>query len=216
MNGVAVTSTVTAVFNEAVVSSTVTGSTFTLTQGGSSVAAMVTLSLDGLTATLTPTAPLAYNTTYIATLTTGITSTLGASLAANDVWTFTTATAPVPQVTVVSPLTGAPMRQLPPPLRQRSISDGFIDHHCLDLHPDWAGKHALCRAPSITTPVLRSRHLLLRRISPITLRTLRQSQPAVKSSGEVALAAPYTWSFTTRRRRSQLSRPPYRQTALPV
>ena len=197
MNGVAVTSTVTAVFNEAVVSSTVTGSTFTLTQGGSSVAAMVTLSLDGLTATLTPTAPLAYNTTYIATLTTGITSTLGASLAANDVWTFTTATAPVPQVTNVSPLTASTNAAITAAVtatfnQQMDSSTITASTFTLTGPGNTLVQAAVnYNAGTLTATLTPSANLSYNTAYIATIST------AVKSSGEVALAAPYTWSFTT-------------------
>ena len=106
--GVAITSAVTATFSEALNASTLTGSTFTLTpQGGTAIAATVAYSSSGNVATLTPNAPLAYNTTYTATITTGVTSSLGAALAANYTWSFTTATAPPPTVTAVTPTNGS-------------------------------------------------------------------------------------------------------------
>ena len=56
----------TATFNEAVQSRTIT---FTLTpSGGSPIAATVTYSSSNYTATLTPSAALAYNTNYTATV----------------------------------------------------------------------------------------------------------------------------------------------------
>jgi hypothetical protein len=61
-----VSSTATATFNEAVQASTIN---FTLTpQGGGPVAATVTYNSSNYTATLTPSAALAYSTTYTATV----------------------------------------------------------------------------------------------------------------------------------------------------
>jgi hypothetical protein len=108
--GVAVNADVTATFSEAVKS--VSGTTFTLKAGGTSVAGTVTLS--GTTATFNPSAPLANATTYTATITTGVTDLANNALAANYVWTFTTGaaadTAP-PTVSSTSPAdnqTGVP------------------------------------------------------------------------------------------------------------
>ncbi len=93
--------TVTATFSEAMNQSTITMSTFTLTgPGGTAVGGVVTYSGD--TAVFTPSASLAYDTQYTATLTTGVQAANGAALAANYSWTFTTALAPAPAPTVVS------------------------------------------------------------------------------------------------------------------
>jgi O-glycosyl hydrolase len=103
-NGVLITAAITATFNEAMNSSTITGSTFTLTpQGGSAVPSSVTYDSTSMTATLTPTSPLNYNTTYTATITTGVAASNGSALASNYTWTFTTTTPPPLSVTGVSP-----------------------------------------------------------------------------------------------------------------
>ena len=89
--GVTITTDVTATFSEAMNSSTINGTTFTLTpQGGSAIAATVAYSSTDNVATLTPNNTLAYNTQYTATITTGVQSSLGAALASNYVWKFAT------------------------------------------------------------------------------------------------------------------------------
>jgi len=94
-----------ATFSEAMTSSTISATTFTLkVTGGAAVTGTVTYS--GVVATFTPSAPLAYSTSYTATLTTGVTSLAGTPLPANYVWTFTTIT-PAPTVTAVVPVNGA-------------------------------------------------------------------------------------------------------------
>jgi len=94
--GVPVGSAVTATFDEAIDPATVTTASFLLQAGVDNVAGAVALNGAGTIATFTPSAPLADNTTYTATLTTVITDISGNPLAADYVWTFTTAAAVVP------------------------------------------------------------------------------------------------------------------------
>jgi len=89
-SGVAANQSVSATFSQVMNPSTITGNspaTFTLTSGGTAVAGTVASSSAG--ATFTPTLLLAANTTYTATLTTGVQSAAGIGLA-NTAWTFTT------------------------------------------------------------------------------------------------------------------------------
>src|SRR6202167_4356684 len=102
--GVPFTPVITATFNETMNPATITAGTFTLTgPGGVAVAGTVVGS--GLTATFTPTLPLAPSTTYTAIITTGAQSNLNFALAANYMWSFTTGFVPV--VTAVIPVNGA-------------------------------------------------------------------------------------------------------------
>jgi hypothetical protein len=100
--GVAVNKKVAATFSEAMDPSTVTAATFTLTAPNAApVSGAVTYV--GTTATFTPAASLAANTTYTATVTTGVTDLAGNALASNAAWTFTTgATADTVAPTVTS------------------------------------------------------------------------------------------------------------------
>ena len=83
---------------------TINGTTFTLT--GPGVTPVVgTVTYAGTTATFTPTTILATSTLYTATITTGAKDPTGAALAANFVWTFTTAAPPTVLSTV--PAAGA-------------------------------------------------------------------------------------------------------------
>jgi hypothetical protein len=88
---------VTATFSEAMNASTINATTFTLT--GPGAAGTVTYDAPDITATLTPSAALALNTTYTATITTGAQDIFGNPLASDFTWTFTTALA-VCQATV--------------------------------------------------------------------------------------------------------------------
>jgi hypothetical protein len=105
----------TATFNEAMLCSTLASpaTTFTVTgPGTTTVAGTVTCS--GSVATFAPTAHLAYNTLYTATISTGAQGLAGTPLAANYTWTFTTITPP-PTVTATVPVntaTGVPINQV--------------------------------------------------------------------------------------------------------
>jgi hypothetical protein len=88
--GVAVTTTVTATFSEAMAASTITTSSFTLKAGTTPVSGSVSYNSGTHTATFTPSANLAGGTTYTATLSTAITDAVGNPLAADYLWSFTT------------------------------------------------------------------------------------------------------------------------------
>jgi hypothetical protein len=94
-----------ATFSEAMSAATISGATFTVTgPGGTGVTGTVTYS--GVIATFTPAAPLASNTLYTATISTGATSVAGIPLPASYVWTFTTIIPP-PAVISTIPLNAA-------------------------------------------------------------------------------------------------------------
>ena len=88
VTGVSRNKTLAFTFSEAMDPLTINLSTFTLKQGATLVPGTVAYS--GTTATFTPTATLAANTVYTATITTGAKSLTGNSLAVNTVWSFTT------------------------------------------------------------------------------------------------------------------------------
>jgi hypothetical protein len=114
---VATNAVISATFNEAMLASSINGTTTFTVQapGGTDVPGSAVLSGSGLVATFTPTSgALTNNTTYTATITTAAVSTAGAPLVANYVWTFTTIT-PAPFVMSTVPLpgaTGVPITQM--------------------------------------------------------------------------------------------------------
>lgn len=92
--GVALNTTVSATFNEAMTSSSISTTTFTLTASNNAqVSGTVSYTAGTLTATFTPTASLSANTTYTASLSTAVLSSGGTALAAAHTWSFTTASA---------------------------------------------------------------------------------------------------------------------------
>ncbi len=103
--GVPIGNKLTATFSEAMDPSTITTSTFTLTQGTTSVPGLVTYA--GATATFAPQNILTSGAAYTATVTTGARDLAGNALAGNYVWNFTTGssadlTAPTVSSTVPS------------------------------------------------------------------------------------------------------------------
>ncbi|HEY0666050.1 MAG TPA: Ig-like domain-containing protein [Gallionella sp.] len=95
--GVATNISVTATFSEAVNPATVNASTFTV--GGITG----TVTYNGTTATFTPSTPLANNTPYTATITTGVQDLAGNAMSSGYSWTFTTSAAP--DMTKIGPFT---------------------------------------------------------------------------------------------------------------
>jgi hypothetical protein len=93
--GVAVTVATAATFSEAMDASTLTASTFTLARQGTTTAVAATVTYDATAkrATLNPSANLEDGATYTARVTTAAKDAAGNALAADKVWSFTTATA---------------------------------------------------------------------------------------------------------------------------
>src|SRR6185436_9913314 len=96
--GVAINQSLSATFSEAMDPATISTTTFTLNQGATPVTGTVTYV--GTTATFAPASALAINTTYTATITTGVKDLAGNALANNFVWSFTTVGATVGQTPV--------------------------------------------------------------------------------------------------------------------
>jgi hypothetical protein len=88
--GVCLNAVITATFSEAMKPASIDTATFTV----AGVTGTVTLDGTDKIAAFTPTANLAVNTTYTATITTGAQDAAGNPLAANYVWSFTTAAQP--------------------------------------------------------------------------------------------------------------------------
>jgi len=103
--GVSVSGSITATFSEAMDPATITTATFTLKQGAVAVAG--TVSYGGNTATFNPSTSLSSLVVYTATVTTGAKDLAGNALAANKVWSFTTADIAAPTVSSTVPANGA-------------------------------------------------------------------------------------------------------------
>jgi O-glycosyl hydrolase len=195
---------ITATFSQAMSASTLTSSTFTLTGGGTTVAG--TVAYANSVATFTPTAALAYNTAYTATITTGVQSALGAPLAASVTWTFTTGAAPVPTVTTTIPASGATgvsattpiMASFSVPMNSSTITSstftvteaGGAPVTGTVTYSNGSGVCGLvCSIPTATFAP--SANLAYNTVYTAAITT------GAQSSAGVALAANYAWTFTT-------------------
>jgi uncharacterized protein (TIGR03437 family) len=106
--GVPIGNKLSATFSKAMDPSTITTSTFTLTQGTTPVSGAVTYA--GTTATFAPFSGLASGTSYTGAITSGAKDLAGNALASNYVWSFTTgssADTTPPTVTSTIPVNGA-------------------------------------------------------------------------------------------------------------
>lgn len=111
--GVVLNKVVKATFNMPMDASTLNTSTFTLKQGSTTING--TVSYSGNNAFFTPNANLAANTTYMATITTGVKNTVNIPIATNYVWSFTTGTIVAPRVILTDPLSnvsGVPLNKV--------------------------------------------------------------------------------------------------------
>ena len=198
---VLINTTVTATFSTAMNSATITASTFTVTgPGGAAVAGAVVY--NGVTATFTPAAVLAYNTTYTATITTGATNSGGIPLHGNYVWTFTTLAATaqvVPSVSSVTPTQGlanvtvnAPITAtFSIPMSSASVNGTTTFTVSAPGGVAVGGSASLSSNGLVATFTLTSGTLAESTTYTATITT------AATSTGGTPLAAAYVWTFTT-------------------
>lgn len=190
--GVAVDTTITATFREAMDPDTITTTTFTLTTGGTAVAGTVALSADGLTATFTPTGDFTADTLYTATITTGAKDLNGNALAGDKVWTFTTGTGAAPTVLSTVPADGATGV-----LTTAEITAIFST----EMNPLTINTTNFTLTPTVTGTVTLSADGLTATYQPAvglaasTLYVARITSGAKDINGNAAV--PKTWSFTT-------------------
>jgi len=195
--GVAPDANLVAVFSEAMDASTFGGATFTLNQGINTIVGGVTLM--GATAMFDPAVTLAFNTEYTAIITTAAADLAGNTLAADYVWTFTTAAqviAIAPRVTLTNPADlddGVP--------RDTAVSAAFSQ----PMNPLTAINAFVVRDPAAVTVTGSFAYNMATQtvtfvpsvlLAPLTEYTATVSTNATNLAG-TALAADYVWMFTT-------------------
>jgi len=107
---------VTATFSEAMNASTITTGSFTLKIGSTPVSGSVSYNAGTYTATFTPSANLADDTIYTASLSTVVTDAAGNALGAASTWNFTTGVVPdiTPPLVDITPLSPDPTEDTTP------------------------------------------------------------------------------------------------------
>ena len=198
---VAVSTTITATFSEAMSAASITTTTFTVAaQGGAAVTG--TVSYSGGVATFTPGAALANGTTYTATITTGASTPGGAELIGPYVWSFTTiaAVAPtIPAVSSVTPVQGAANVAVNAPITATfSIAMSPASVNGTTTFTVYApggvavpGSAALNGAGTVATFTPTSGTLAQSTTYTATITT------AAKSAAGTPIVANYVWTFTT-------------------
>jgi Bacterial Ig-like domain len=186
---VAVNSAVVATFSEPVDPASVNGASFTLVNGG---AVAGTISVTDNTVTFTPSADLAALTVYTATLSTAVTDLAGVPLDNNYVWTFTTGTGT--DVTPPTVLSTSPADGATGVLTTTTISATFseaimnVDGIVTNGVDNVDGTISITGSTATFTP---SANLASSTTYTVTIT-------AAEDLAGNPLAAPYTWTFTTR------------------
>jgi len=207
---VAINTTVTASFSEKMSAASITAPrTFTVTgPGGVAVAGVVTYS--GTIATFTPSAALAFGTTYTVTITTAAATPGGAELIGPYVWTFTSLTlppalTPAPMVTSTNPVTpsatvtentNVPLNQVVSATFSEPMDDatitGTTNFTLTDQTTSALVSGQVEYAPSGNTLIFVPSVNLTATTTYTALITT-----GVESQADVAMAAPYSWIFET-------------------
>jgi hypothetical protein len=193
--GVAINRKAYATFSEAMDPATITTTTFTLKQGATAIAGTVTHS--GLIAVFKPASNLAVSTTYTATITTGAKDLAGNALAADYTWTFTTgltADTTAPIVTLTDPANleiGVPINRKIAATFSETMDPLTITTTTFTLKQGVtpvAGTVTYVGLIAIFTP---TSNLAINTVYTATITT------GAKDLADIALAADYTWTFTT-------------------
>jgi hypothetical protein len=197
-SGVALNTAVSATFSEAMTNATLTNTTFILTQtsGGAVIGSRVSIS--GNTATLVPSVALSGDTNYTATITTGVQDAAGNSLAANLVWTFTTAAAPdttPPTVSGMSPASGATGVALNTAV-SATFSEPMTNSTLTNASFTLAGSGGAAVAGMVTVNGNTATFTPTAPLAAMTLHTATISTAAKDAAGN-ALAANFSSTFTT-------------------
>ena len=198
---VPVSQAVLATFSEAMTAASIDAATFTLTgPGATAVTGTVTYTASGSVATFTPSARLAYNTLYTATITTGVTGLTGAAMASNYVWTFTTAAAPIalaPMVLSTIPAnltTNVPLNQIVSATFSEPMNPATIDSANFTLNVTGGATVAGIVAYAAVGNTLTFTPTA--NLAPSTQYTATISTGVTNLSG-TPLANAYIWTFTT-------------------
>ncbi len=187
----------TATFSRAMNATTINATTFTVAQGATPIAGVVTLNGATNTATFNPTVNLSAGLVYTATITTGAQDTNGLALAANYIWMFTTATVVLPPtVTSTTPAagaTGVALTVSPTATFSRAMNATTISATTFTLAQGVTPIVGVVTydALSNTATFNPAVDLTTGLVYTATITT------GAQDTNGVALAAPFTWMFTT-------------------
>ena len=189
-SGVHANAVVSVTFNEAMDPASITTTTVTLTQGSTAVPATVTYS--GATAILTPTAPLAENTAYTVTVTAKVRGADGEYMARAKTWDFTTGT--VPTVVSTAPAGGA--SGVPLTAAVTATFSMAMDPASISATTFTLRNGLIPVLGTVTVTGATAKFVPSAQLATNTTYTASITTGAVNQEG-IALAATYTWTFTT-------------------
>jgi hypothetical protein len=187
---VAVNKVITATFSTNMNPATINSTTFLLKQGTTSVTGVVTYI--GMTASFTPAVPLSPGTVYTGTITTGAKDPLGNSIATNYTWSF--ATGVIPMVIATDPVNGATGVAINKVITAtfNSVMDAStINTATFLLKQGVTAITGTVTYSGVTASFTPSSSLVNNTLYTATITT------GAKNTAGNALAANYTWSFTT-------------------
>jgi hypothetical protein len=202
--GVPINQAVSAAFSQPVNCATITALTFTLTGPGGAVTGAYTCPTPS-TATFTPSANLAINTNYIATITTGVTESAApfTALAIPYVWTFRTGATPnttPPTVTAITPLnlaTGVGFNTAIVAMFDEAMDSTTMNGSTFTLASGCAPSGALVGGGVTYNPINNIITLTpTSPLAPLTCFTVTVTTGA-KNLADVPMAANFVWTFTT-------------------
>ena len=192
---VSVTKIISATFSKIMNPATITTTTFTLRQGTTAVTGLVTYT--GNTASFAPTTSLAFNATYIATITTGAKDMAGNALVNNYVWSFTTGQAPA-DVTPPTVISTDPANAATGVAISKVIAANFseaMNPTTINTNTFLLSEGVTPVAGTVTYSGTIARFTPNANLIPNTVYTATITIGAKDLAGN-ALAANYTWTFT--------------------
>lgn len=195
MTNVAVSIHPSVTFSEAMNSTTINSTSFTLTQGSTAIAGSVAYS--GMKATFTPSASLTANTLYNATVTTGVKDVAGNALAATYTWSFTTASgADVTPPTVLSVMPANNATNVAVNTDLSATFSEAMDPLTITSTTFTVNQGTTSVAGAVTYSGTKATFTPSSALNGNTVYTATITTGAKDAAGN-ALASNYTWSFTT-------------------
>lgn len=182
---------ITATFNEEMDPSSINSTSF-IVAGTSPITGTITYS--GRTATFTPQTLLAENTTYTAKITTKAKDLKGNFLQLEYVWVFSTGTLLRPVVITADPInnaTAVPLNQTISATFNMPMNAATLNNTTFKVNQGVNAVTGTISYTGSTVSFVPTTPLLTNRIYTVTITT------GAKNSLDTAMAADYTWSFTT-------------------
>jgi hypothetical protein len=190
--GVVLNKVVNATFNMPMDPTTMNATSFTLKQGATSIAGVVTYSNN--TAFFTPNSNLTGNTEYTATITPNAQNMAGVALASNYVWSFTTGAIVAPRVILTDPFsneTAVPVTKVVTATFDMAMDPLTITTSSFTLKQGTTSISGTVSYSGTMASFIPDNPLLANTVFTATITT------GAKNVAGIPIATNYVWSFTT-------------------